>query len=267
MALVVCPLFSGSKGNACFVASDRARILVDVGGSARKIQSALEQIGCSLSQLDAILITHEHIDHISALGVIARKSSLPIYANEGTWAGIRQTRSPGRIPVVNQVEYAGLQSFGIGDMEVIPFAVSHDACAPVGYSIRCGGSHLAIMTDTGYMTSQAWEVVRGTHCVVLESNHDPGMLFANPRYSQSLKARISGEKGHLSNEDAAETLSRLVASGTRQVYLAHLSQENNTPACAFDTAAAVLASRGIIPGEDVAIHIAWQDHISEISGF
>ena len=260
MALVVCPLFSGSKGNACFVASDRARILVDVGGSARKIQSALEQIGCSLSQLDAILITHEHIDHTSALGVIARKSSLPIYANEGTWAGIRQTRSPGRIPVVNQVEYAGPQSFGTGDMEVGPLAVSRRLRAG-GLYIRCGGDHW-IMTIP-YMTSRPGRSVGG-HCVVLESNHDPGMLFANPRYSQSLKARISG-KGTSVNEDAAETLSRLVAWVPAGSIWPIVSSGKYTPPAPL-TWRRPLASRGIIPGE-MSPSTSPGRTISEISGF
>jgi len=259
MDWVVCPLFSGSKGNSSFFATQDTRILVDAGVTMQQMKQGLEAIGADFSEIHAILVTHEHIDHIKGLGPIARKYGIPIYATPGTWQAIRLQRRLGEFPARTVVEFEPNRAFVIRGIRVVPFSTSHDAAMPTGFAFDNGRRKVGLMTDTGYVTSGAKDALFGAHTVILESNHDPELLRENLHYPEQLKARIAGRRGHLSNADSAEFLSELVRGGTRQVALAHLSQENNTPELAYDTAAQVLLEAGIQPGQDLHLTIARQE--------
>ncbi len=255
MPMFICPLFSGSKGNSTFIATEDTAILVDAGMSARQIGYGLERVSASYDHIAAVVITHEHIDHIRAISVISRRYDIPIYANENTWNAILNMKSFNDIPIKNRVMFDG--DFYVGSLAVSPFKISHDAADPVGYSIFSGNKKAVVATDTGYFTKAAMAAASGADACVIESNHDIHMLENGP-YPVSLKNRILSRKGHLSNLDSALALEKIIESGCRNFSLAHLSQDNNTPEAAFDSAAAAVARLGAKVGKDVHIHIAPQ---------
>jgi len=259
MDLIVCPLFSGSKGNSTFIATDTTRILIDAGVTLSRLTDGLRQIGSDLSEIHAILVTHEHIDHIHALGMIARRYPIPIYATPGTWTAIRLQGRCSRVPPASCVEFDPGRPFCVRDLRILPIPTSHDAADPTGYAVDTGRHKATLLTDTGYIPAIAREMIKGSQIVVLESNHDISMLNANPHYPAVLKQRILGRRGHLNNGDASEFLCDLVRQGTTQVALAHLSQENNTPELAYDTAQQTLCGCDILPGRDLLLTVARQD--------
>jgi len=259
MDWVVCPLFSGSKGNSSFFDTADTRVLVDAGVTMQQLKSGLEAIGSDFSEIHAILVTHEHIDHIKGLGPVARKYGIPIYATPGTWTAIRLQGRCGEFPARCVVEFEPNRAFTVRGVRVVPFSTSHDAADPTGFAFDNGRRKVGLMTDTGVVPSAAREALRGARTVILESNHDPEMLKANLRYPETLKARIAGRRGHLSNADSAAFLAELVAAGTEQVALAHLSQENNTPELAYDTAAQALLDADVRLGQDLQLSIARQE--------
>lgn len=265
MDLVFCPLFSGSTGNCSFVAAADTHILVDAGASAARINAALEQIGASLRQIDGVLITHEHVDHIQGVGVLARKG-LKIYANEGTWQAMYLSGKLGDIPASSRVVFTSGHDFGIGSLAISPLSISHDAAEPVGYVIGARARRLAFVTDTGYLPPAVEEATLGVDILMLESNHDVALLESNARYPAQLKRRILSNKGHLSNDMAASLLPRYATSGVSHIALAHLSQENNTPELAFDTAAAALLSQGVDLGSEIRLGMTWPHQVGEIWG-
>lgn len=265
MDLVFCPLFSGSTGNCCFAAAHDVCILVDAGGSAARIEAALRQVGASLRQIDGVLITHEHIDHIQGVGVLARKG-LKIYANEATWQAMLLSGKLGEIPRGSRVVFGTSHSFGLGRLGITPLPISHDAADPVGFVIQGGRRRIALITDTGHLPPAVEEETLGADILMLESNHDIALLEANAHYPLQLKRRILGNKGHLSNDAAAQILPRYAAAGTTHIVLAHLSQENNTPELAFDTAAASLARHGVELGRQLQLGMSWPHRVGEIWG-
>ena len=226
MRLTVCPLFSGSSGNSIYVSCGGVRLLVDAGVSAARVEANLSEIGVNISQIDAILVTHEHIDHVRALGVLCRKHGLPVYANEGTWNGILQKES-GIPQRCRRVFYTG-EDFYIGAMSVHPFPIPHDALEPVGYTLSCQGLSCGIATDIGHIEEGWLRAVSGCQALVLEANHDVEMVERGP-YPQRLKKRILSRNGHLNNADCAKALVKLAGAGTRAAFLAHLSADNNLP--------------------------------------
>lgn len=260
--MIFCPLYSGSSGNALFVQAGRTRVLIDAGLSGKTITQALEQIGVAPESLDAILITHEHSDHIKGAGVLSRRFHLPVYATAATWQAMETM--VGTLPYQVRYEFEPDDEFYIGDLGVNPFVIPHDAAGPVGYRLYNGPVSLSTCTDLGYFASSVLDRVAGSDLVLLESNHDPDMLRANPHYPLALKQRILGRKGHLSNDSCAEALGKLVETGVRQVVLGHLSGENNLPELAYDTACQHLTSLGIIPGEDVQVDMAWRDKVGKV---
>ena len=241
-----CTLFSGSSGNAVYLGTDRGAVLIDCGMSGRQTLDAMRQADLDPAGLSALFITHEHSDHVKGAGILSRKLNLPIYATEGTWAGMETAL--GDVP-------AG-ESFFIDDMEVVPFPIPHDAGDPVGYRIYTPRTSVAVATDLGFFAPQVEDAVAGAEAVLLESNHDPDMLTGNPHYPQHLKTRILGRKGHLSNESSAEAAIRLLRSGTRHLLLGHLSSENNTPDLAYRTVHAALEREGARIGQDVSLNVA-----------
>ena len=262
MDMFFCPLYSGSSGNALFCQYGNTRLLIDAGKSGKTIEDALASIGADIRTISGVLITHEHSDHISGAGVLARKYNLPLYATRETWVAMED--KVGKIPpgMVREIE-AG-RDFWLGDIGVVPFSIPHDAADPVGFRLYGGNLSISTATDLGHFSENVYANVAGSTLVLLESNHDPDMLRANPHYSQMLKARILGDRGHLSNEACSRALLRLIGAGTAEIILGHLSGENNSPALAGRTAAAALKREGIRPEEDVRVRIALRDEVGSV---
>lgn len=231
-------LASGSSGNAIYVESEQTKLLLDAGISGRQLTERLgEAAGRAMKDLDAVLLTHEHIDHVRGIRQVAKLTDTPIYATEGTWSYIADSLSESSAERFRQVTAGDV--IEVGDIVVTPFAVSHDAEEPVAYRFDCAGQALAVVTDLGYMSDTIKSTLKGCQCFVLEANHDVDMLRAGP-YPWSVKRRILSDKGHLSNQDAAVALSDLLGTESVEVYLAHLSESNNQPDLAEITVESVL---------------------------
>lgn len=250
-------LASGSTGNAAVVQTDDATLLVDAGLSAQRLEERLRERGIRAEEIDAVLVTHEHSDHVKGLDVFARRYELPVYANDATWAALeRQTAG---IADANRkvVETGGAVEFG--GLVVRSYPVSHDAAEPVGYCFLEGGSKLSLVTDLGYLSDKVKEAVIDSDVIVLESNHDVEMLRMG-RYPWNVKRRILSDVGHLSNEAAGEALVELMTDRTKRVYLAHLSLDHNMQDLARLTVQSILESHGISWGKDEKVlQPTWHD--------
>lgn len=217
-------LASGSSGNATYVESDKGSLLVDVGLTGKKMEGLFQQIDRKIEDLDGILVTHEHVDHIKGLGVLARKYKLPIYANEKTWERIHQADK--NIPLDQKFIFNPYETKSIAGFDIESFSVSHDAVDPQFYIFNNDYKKLTIITDTGYVSDRMKGMIHGSDCFVFESNHDVDMLRMG-RYPWKTKQRILSDMGHVSNEDAAYAMSDVITGSTKRIYLSHLSQDNN----------------------------------------
>lgn len=223
MSLRLCILGSGSSGNATVVWSETTALLIDAGLSAREIARRLESVGLPLALLRAVCVTHEHSDHTAGLRVLHQRHGVDLYGNAGTVEALRQDEALNALPW--KIFSTG-QPFPVGDLTVHPFSVPHDAYEPVGFTVSCGSARAAVVTDIGLPTTLVRQRLRDCHVVVLESNHDERLLQESPR-PWSLKQRIMGRQGHLSNRRAAALLAEIATPALQQVYLAHLSEECN----------------------------------------
>jgi len=235
-------LASGSTGNASIIETKEARLMVDAGLSARKLEQLMELRNVDPRTLDGILITHEHSDHIKGLDVLARKYELPVYANEKTWRAME--RHVAGIPDHKRHIVRTGETLRFGSLQVESFAVSHDAAEPVGYCFSLNGLKLSFATDLGYVSEKVMERIIDSDVLVLESNHDIEMLRVGA-YPWNIKRRILSDVGHLSNDMAGEALARVVEAGAvRRVYLAHLSRDCNLMELARMTVESVVEERG-----------------------
>ena len=243
-------LASGSTGNAIFLEIGGAKILVDAGISARRIEKGLRAVGVEPAALDAILVTHEHSDHVSGLPVFTRKFKAPVYARRRTWDAFQPT---------HYVEADYRRELGtrldIGGVRIEPFAISHDAAEPVGYSICCGDLKCVVATDMGCVSERVEQDIAFADVMVFESNHDVAMLRSGP-YPEYLKKRILGTRGHLSNLETGRCLARMGKKSGMHVFLAHLSQHNNCPELALSTVEKVLEQQGTRLDQDLFLHLA-----------
>lgn len=233
-------LGSGSGGNCTFLETDEVRILIDAGFSARQIRQRLASIGRTPENLTGILITHEHSDHIQGLAALSEKLRVPIYCNRATKDAIEyqlQIRLECRL-------FATGGSFEIGDISVETFMVPHDAQDPVGFLIRTAGGNVGFLTDLGHTNKLVIERIRPANVLVLEANHDVKMLQESPYRPWSLKQRILGRHGHLSNEAAADAAEQVISAHLRHLYLGHLSRECNKPEIARNVMEKCLAKIG-----------------------
>lgn len=245
-------LASGSGGNACYIETERARILVDAGLSCREIVKRLESIGVDARRLDALVITHEHLDHIRGAGPLARRFDLPVFANTATLnAGARVL---GSIP--NSVPLPTGQTIAVNDLSIETFTKCHDAADPMGLVLSGSGVRLGVITDLGRTTSLVEDRLKGCHALIAEFNHDEGMLENGP-YPLELKRRIKGPDGHLSNVQAARMMGNLTHVGLRWIALAHLSEVNNLPEKALRAVRDTLLMRG---NHQTEILVATQHH-------
>ncbi len=256
-----CSLFSGSDGNSLFVTDGKTRILVDAGVSGIRIQNALLSIGENPRTIDAIFVTHEHSDHSHGVGILSRRNNIPVYATKGTWGKMR-----GFIGSVNEANIMYITpgcAVAIGNIEVHPFRIPHDANDPVGYSFLCKGKKLTIATDIGHMNEELLENIRNSDLLMLESNHDLEMLDNGP-YPYILKRRIKSDHGHLCNSMAGETIAQLALEGVKKFIIGHLSGENNNPDIAYKTVGACIESIGFKLGEDIELHVAERGITSKV---
>ncbi|MSS73540.1 MAG: MBL fold metallo-hydrolase [Candidatus Latescibacteria bacterium] len=252
----VCVLASGSGGNAVYVQEGPTRVLIDAGLTGRKVEDRLRAIDVDPGSLQAIVVTHEHADHIRGAGVLARRFRLPVWMTGGTLEASRETfRGVERVR-----RFENDEAFDFGDLRFQPFTLSHDAADPVNFVVEGGEARLGIATDLGVVTQLVYQRLRGADLVVMETNHDRDLLM-NGSYSWDLKRRIGGNRGHLSNGKAAEALCSLAEEGLRQALLAHLSDENNRPDLAEGTCRSELEGRGV---RDFALTVLQQDRPSPI---
>jgi phosphoribosyl 1,2-cyclic phosphodiesterase len=228
-------LGSGSKGNAVLIECGDTRVLVDAGFSARRIGERLAAIGVDPRSICALLLTHEHRDHVSALEGVAKRWCWPVYLTRGTALGAAEALAGA---TTHEIVAGG--TFGIGSLSMTPVRTSHDAAEPVAYvaTSERSGMRMAVVTDLGVVTNAVREAVRNVDVLVVESNHDEVMLQTGP-YPYHLKRRVAGDRGHLSNRAAGELLAECTHRGLQQVVLAHLSETNNTPAVALEAMRAV----------------------------
>ena len=262
MEMYFCPLFSGSSGNALFCQYGNTRLLIDAGKPGKQIEDALHSIGVDPDTLAGVLITHEHSDHIHGAGILSRKYHLPLYATPGTWMAMEG--KIGKIEPQFHREIQAGRDFYLGEMGVVPFPIPHDAADPVGFRLYGGRLSVSTATDLGHFSQFVYQQIAGSDLILLESNHDPDMLKANPRYNAQLKQRILGDRGHLSNESCAAALLRLIAAGTGTVLLGHLSGENNTPELARKVSTDRLSREGIQAGRDIQLNIALRDQTGAV---
>ena len=229
----LCSIASGSSGNCIYVGSDTTHLLIDVGISGKRIENGLNSLDLSGRDLDGILITHEHADHIAGLGVMARKYGIPIYASKGTIAAMKETAGLWNIDHDLFVEVSADRKKMIKDLTIHPMQISHDASEPLAYRIGYGSRKVAVCTDLGFFNDYTVECLKGMDALLIEANHDVNMLQVGP-YPYYLKQRILGNRGHLSNENSGRLLSRILHDNMKAIFLGHLSKENNLPELAYE---------------------------------
>ena len=234
-----CSLYSGSSGNSLFVESENTKILVDAGVSSKKIEKALNDINVEPSELDGILITHEHLDHVQGLGTFSRKFDIPVFVNEETLDAMPIQKD--KIPEKNIKYFKVSSNFSIGDLDINSFSIPHDAANPCGFNISKNGKQISIATDIGHMTNDILKNLEESLFVMLEANYDPEVLKFSS-YPFKLKTRIAGPDGHLSNQIAGKTISHLLKFRLKKAMLGHLSKETNFPELAYKTVVEELIS-------------------------
>ncbi len=260
----LCSIASGSSGNCIYVGSDNTHLLVDTGISKKRIDAGLKELDIKGEELDGILITHEHSDHIQGLGVFSRKYEVPIYATPGTIEGIENYAPLGRMPEGLLHPIHTDESFILGDIKIDPFRISHDAKEPSGYRMNCCGKSVAVATDLGIYDEYTVSKLKSLDAVLLEANHDIHMLEVGS-YPYYLKRRVMGDKGHLSNELSGRLLCDILHDNLKHILLGHLSKENNYAKLAYETVKLeVTLSDNIYKGEDLDMAVARRDMISEI---
>ncbi|MFP4159615.1 MAG: MBL fold metallo-hydrolase [Desulfobacterales bacterium] len=237
--LLICVLASGSKGNAIYVASAGTAVLFDAGLSGIQIERRMQQRGISPDTLDALVVSHEHSDHVSGIGVLARRYRVPVYINPGTQEAASEHL--GRIDAFCSFECG--TGFSINDLAIHPFPVSHDAAEPAGFTIKNRAGKIGIATDLGFAPAMVRQHLRDCNLLVLEANHDIEMLEQGP-YPWPTKQRVKSRTGHLSNEAARDLLMQVHHENLRHVILAHISETNNTPEKAMSVVAGALGGKG-----------------------
>lgn len=260
----LCSIASGSSGNCIYVGSEAAHLLVDVGISGKKTEKGLKELELTGRDIDGILITHEHADHIQGLGVIARKYEIPIYATAGTIEAMKNCAGLGNVDHGLFHEVKEDRKFIIKDLTVNPMRISHDAAQPVAYRIAYGSKRVAVCTDLGVYNDYTVECLKGMDALLLEANHDVNMVQVGP-YPYYLKQRILGDRGHLSNENTGRLLCRILHDKMKAVLLGHLSKENNLPELAYESVRVeVTMSETRYSGNDFPMYVAKRDEVSEV---
>lgn len=249
---------SGSTGNAALMLFGNRKILIDAGISARRIEQGLAAVGTHPADLDAILITHEHSDHVKGIQVLTKRHRVPVYTRPATWEAI-----PGGDKIPGDCRRDLGEYLDMGPVKIVPFATSHDAVDPVGFCLYYRNTKWVLATDLGEVTPGISEALAYADLAILESNHDPEMLQTGP-YPAFLKQRIRSRQGHLSNQQAGQILAQIPRQNVMQVFLAHLSQQNNHPHLAERTVSEVLHRSGCGVGRDIILHRTYPDRTSSL---
>ncbi len=254
-----CPLFSGSSGNSYYIGSACSGILIDAGRTAKQLTNMLDCCGIGIDAVKAIFVTHEHSDHVKGLRVFASRCHIPVYSSPGTLNALEKMGCvDGKFPT-GVIAKEGMEC---ADLYIRPFRTSHDCAESVGYRVQThDGRSVGFSTDLGVMSDMVRSELTGADLVVLESNHDVGMLKNGP-YPYPLKQRILSVTGHLSNLACADELYGLADKGTTRFVLAHLSSENNTPELAYQTALCSLSLAGLKEGTDYQLSVAPKENIA-----
>lgn len=254
----VCSLSSGSKGNCAYIESEDTSVLLDIGVNLKYVLEAFKTLNVDPTTIDAVLITHDHSDHIKGVEAFCKKFDVPIYCHK-TLYNVLSNQMVSCENLIRPFE----REFFIKTLRVVPFALSHDATSCCGYRLMDDSGSASFVTDTGFLPDEAYSVIENSSLVFLESNYDPDMLFACS-YPIFLKKRIMGLRGHLSNLDCAKIIEKLARSGTRRVVLSHLSENSNTPYMAYNTVRSYLLKKGIEIDKDIKIGINEQYKINTI---
>ena len=224
--------YSGSSGNCLFVETENTKILIDAGVSLKRIETALASINVSTNDVDGVIVTHEHSDHIQSLGNLSKKFNIPVYATPKTYDAMpKQTE---KISDANKKNIKIDEPFSIGDINITPFQIPHDAADPCGFTIVANDKKISIATDIGHMNNTILKYIDGSEFILLEANYDSEVLKCT-KYPFKLKERIAGPNGHLSNKIAGQTINYLIKSGLKNAVLGHLSKESNFPELAYQT--------------------------------
>lgn len=249
----ICTLSSGSSGNAIYIESEKSKILLDCGLTGKLVETLLISIGVNPSELNAIFVTHEHVDHIKGVGVMSRKYDLPILANEKTWLAMKN--KIGKINPKNINVFKSNTFFTFRDLDVQNISTFHDAVDPVFFIFYQKDQKISILTDTGIVSQAIVDSVRNSDVIILESNHDLSMLDNGP-YPLQLKYRIRGEYGHLSNDSSAEIMKSIIRAGGEKIVLGHLSKTNNTEVIAYTSMRTSLENIGVNVDKDIYLDVA-----------
>ena len=248
------PICSSSKANCTFIGTKGHGILIDDGCSFNSLKNSLSLIDTDINQIEAIFITHEHVDHVHGLNVLAKHTNIPIFASRGTIAALRDGAHA--LPEKTKLYDIFSEGYKSAEFEVKAFHTPHDTPESVGYVINYNDTKIGVCTDLGVVTEEVEQKLLGCHAVLLESNYDIDMLRRNVSYPAATKRRIASDMGHLSNKDASAFAEKLVRSGTTRLILGHLSQENNTPNTAFSCTSSHLQRCGMKLGSDFTLDIA-----------
>lgn len=256
-----CSLYSGSSGNSLFVETANTKLLIDAGVSSKKIENALLDINVDPSSLDGILITHEHMDHVQGLGTLSKKFDLPVFVNQETLDAMPKQRD--KIASNNIKTFKISDKFAIGDLAIKPFSIPHDAANPCGFNIWKDDKKISIATDIGHMTNGILKQLEESLFIMLEANYDPEVLRCSS-YPFTLKSRIAGPTGHLSNEIAGKTISHLLQSGLKNAMLGHLSKESNFPELAYQTVVDELIANHSFEKNSLQLSVASRENHSKL---
>ena len=259
-----CSLFSGSSGNSIFFSDGTTRLLMDAGLSAKRIIQALGSIGENPCELSAILVSHEHIDHTRGAGILSRKFNTPVYANSRTWQAMDSI--VGSVADCNRQQFETGVLFSLGSVTVNTFSIPHDASEPVGFSIYSDNRKITVATDIGHINEELVGHLEDSDLLLLESNHDREMLRIGP-YPWSLKKRIEGDQGHLSNDAASKVIVHMAQRGMKRFLLGHLSKENNFPELAYQTVCNALQENSLCIGRDLELEVVRRDCIGTVIEF
>lgn len=249
MDIKIATLYSGSSGNSVLVGADGDYILIDAGRSAKALTAAVSELGVSMDRVGAVFVTHEHVDHIAALDVLSKKHSIPVHITEDSASAVIGKEAM----LAHAVTHTPLFSVRVGKMTVSSFRTSHDSAMSVGYTVDFDGEdvRLGLVTDTGHVTETMMDALSGATHIVLEANHDVGMLRTSP-YPFNVRERIASARGHLSNEQSACAAVRLTELGAESILLSHLSENCNTPELALSAVSRALDGQGLSPKLAVA---------------
>lgn len=261
MAIKFCSLSSGSSGNCQYIETKETKILIDAGFSGKRVEELLDEIHVNPKDLDAILVTHEHMDHSKGVGILSRRHNIPVYANAKTWESMEKIIKA--IKTENTKVFQTNKNIHIKDVLIHPFNLSHDALEPVGYIIFNDMKKLSFITDTGWVNEGIKNKIKNSNLYFMESNHDIKMLMEGS-YPWYLKKRILSPHGHLSNDDAGSILGELLRGENEIVLLAHLSKDNNRPELAYKTVRDALLCQGFDVDNDVRLCMTNRDKKTQV---